>query len=285
VTFRTKLLVISSLTVAGAVALVTGAVSIFTRRAFERIDSQRREALLKQFQAELDARGREVARQVELAAASPEVQQIASGAADYDRAQSIAQSLSLDFLDVVQPDLTIISSAHWPARFGYKNDWQINPEDWHTNDVFLARIPGPESSAVALTAIRPVRDGKAFIAGGRRLTPELLKSLGIAPEMRALLWLPPGEVIDPQGAVTDPHRLDALVADAGSGRATGVIQWTDDRQSSEAFLAVPLKRNAQLAGVLLAGTSLRTQVDLERSILWTGVGVAISGIIIGVLLG
>ena len=36
---RTKLLFISSFTVAGAVALVTGAVSISTRRAFERIDT------------------------------------------------------------------------------------------------------------------------------------------------------------------------------------------------------------------------------------------------------
>ena len=42
-TFRTKLLVITSLSVAGAVALVTGAVALSTRRAFERIDQARRE--------------------------------------------------------------------------------------------------------------------------------------------------------------------------------------------------------------------------------------------------
>ena len=129
-TFRTKLLLISSFSVAGAVALVTGAVLFSARRSFERIDAQRREALLEQLRRELDARGADIGRAVERAAASATVQQLLAGTADYDRAQAEAESQALDFLDVVQPDLTIISSAHSPARFGYKNDWQLAPEDW-----------------------------------------------------------------------------------------------------------------------------------------------------------
>jgi two-component system nitrogen regulation sensor histidine kinase NtrY len=287
VTFRTKLLFISSFTVAGAVALVTGAVSISTRRAFDAIDRERRQALLAQFRDELAARSTEVARRVELAASSPGVQQIAAGSAEYDRAQAEAASGALDFLDVVEPNLTIISSAHWPARFGYKNDWQIAPEDWHTSDVFLARIPTPEGSMMALTAVRPVAGGKALVAGGRRLSPELLKSLGVAPGMRALLWLPPGEVIDAEGSVTDPQKLAPLIQDvrATNGEATGAVQWTSDRRSSEAFLALPITRAGTLTGVLLAGTSLSTQLGLEQSILRTGVVVGASGIVIGVLLG
>jgi len=287
VTFRTKLLFISSFTVAGAVALVTGAVSISTRRAFEQIDTERREALLTQFRAELDAQSAEIARRLDLIAKSPGVQQIAAGAAEYDRAQTEAAAASLDFLDVVQPDLTIISSAHWPAKFGYKNDWQIAPDDWRSADVFLARIPTEDGSAVGLITVRPVSGGRALASGGRRLTPELLKSLGIAPGMRALLWVPPGEIIDAQGRVNDPHKLDALVQEvrAKNGQATGVVQWTPDRASSEGFVAFPLTRAGMLAGVLLAGTSLGQQLALERSILWTGVVVAASGIAIGILLG
>ena len=286
-TFRTKLLFISSFTVAGAVALVTGAVSISTRRAFDTIDRERREALLTQFRDELSARSAEVARRVELAASSPGVQQIAAGSAEYDRAQSEAATADLDFLDVVEPSLTIISSAHWPARFGYQNDWQITSTDWHTSDVFLARIPMPEGSAMALTAVRPVTGGKALVAGGRRLSPELLKSLGVAPGMRALLWLPPGEVIDAEGSVRDAQKLAPLIQDVRStnGEATGSVQWTSDRRSSEAFLALPITRAGTLTGVLLAGTSLSTQLGLERSILRIGVVVGASGIVIGVLLG
>ena len=172
VTFRTKLLFISSFTVAGAVALVTGAVSISTRRAFERIDSERREALLDNFAANWMRKAKRSPAAWKWPRRRPVCSRSSSGTAEYDRAQTEAEAVSLDFLDVVKPDLTIISSAHWPARFGYQNNWQIAPEDWTAADVFLTRIPTlPEGSAVALVAIRPAPGGKAYVAGGRRLTP------------------------------------------------------------------------------------------------------------------
>jgi two-component system, NtrC family, nitrogen regulation sensor histidine kinase NtrY len=292
VTFRTKLLMISSFTIAGAVALVTGAVSVSTRRAFERIGSERRNALLDQFRGEIDARGREIAQRVDAAAASPAVQQIAAGRAEYDRAQTVAEAESLDFLDVLEQDRTIISSAHWPARFGYKNDWEVAPGDWTARDAFLTRVPTPEGLATALIAIRPAPGGKGYVAGGRRLNPEFLKSLGIAPGMRALLWLDSGNVIDPNGPVQDPQKLAGIVqgisnagSNANASAATSVVQWTADRSSAEAFQSLPLVHDGKTFGVLLAGTSLREQLGLERAILWIGVLVGGSGIVIGVLLG
>src|SRR5438445_750636 len=68
-------------------------------------------------------------------------------------------------------------------------------------------------------------------------------------------------------------------------RSAGVVQWTADRGSSEAFAASPIVRRGKTAGILLAGTSLREQIALERTILWIGVVVSASGIAIGVLLG
>ena len=183
-TFRTKLLLLSSITVAGAVALVTGAVSVAARQAFERADGQRRGELLAQLRRELDARGTEVAGRVERAAGSAVVGRIAAGSAEYDQAQQEAAAQNLGFLDVVQPDLTILSSAHWPARFGYKNDWGIAAEDWHSADAqpgaaFFARIPLSDgTSVVALVAVRPTADKRALVAGGRLVNPEFLKSLG-----------------------------------------------------------------------------------------------------------
>ena len=278
-TFRTKLLLISSFTIAGAVALVTGAVAVSTRRAFERADAERRNALLDQFRRELAARAREVAAQVDRAVSSPEVQQIAAGAAEYDAAQTVAARESLDFFDVMEPDLTIISSAHWPARFGYKNDWEIATADWSSADSLFTRIPSPDGVATALIAIRPTPSGK-IVAGGLRLNTEFLKSLGVAPGMRALLWLSPSEVIDAAGDVSDPQKLAGLI----QGRS-GVVQWTANRSSAEAFQTLPLLHDGKTMGVLLAGTSLREQIGLERAILWIGLIVGGSGIVIGVLLG
>ena len=288
-TFRTKLLLLSSITVAGAVALVTGAVSIAARQGFERADGQRRSDLLAQLRRELEARGMEVARQVERAAVSAGVQRIAAGNAEYDQAQRESAAQDLAFLDVVQPDLTILSSAHWPARFGYKNDWEIAAEDWQSaGAAFFARIPVPDGpSVVALVAVRSTPDKKALVAGGRLVDPEFLKSLGDAPGMRALLWLPPGEVVDAQRENPDITKLAGLVNAARSkeAEATGTVQWRSARSSSEAFLAFPLEHRGQIAGVLLAGTSLAAQLALENEILWIGVVAAVSGILIGILLG
>jgi signal transduction histidine kinase len=287
VTFRTKLLLLTSLTVASAVALVTSAVAVSTRRAFERIDVARREALLDQFRRELDARGEELSRQVERLASSAAIEQISSGAAEYDRAQVEAQEQSLDFLDVLQPDLTIISSAHWPARFGYKNDWNLTPEDAHSAKAFLARIPLPEGNALALVSVRSSPGGKALVAGGRSLNAELLKSLGIAPGMRALLWRAPDDFLDAQGPVEHAQKLEPLIAGVKASRheSTATVQWTGQRSSAEAFLGLPLFERGQLMGALLAGTSLREEIDLENAILWIGISVGGSGIVIGILLG
>ncbi len=293
-TFRTKLLLVSSITVAGAVALVTGAVSVEARQAFERADGQRRADLLAQLRAELDARRREVVRQVEQAAASAGVERIVAGDAEYDRAQQEGAALDLQFLDVVQPDLTILSSAHWPARFGYKNDWGWAAEDGSAvsdawpDTAWFAHIPQPDGSSVAaLVAVRPTRDRKALVIGGRPVNAEFLKSLGEAPGMRALLWLPPGEVVDAQGGNPDTTKLAGLVNAARStgAQATGTVQWTSARSTAEAFLAFPLRQRDHTEAVLLAGTSLAPEFALESQILGIGVIVSTSGIVIGILLG
>ncbi len=55
----------------------------------------------------------------------------------FNAAQTLAEEQSLDFLELVGPDTAIISSAEWPARFGYKEDWLAQPVDWKTQGVFL----------------------------------------------------------------------------------------------------------------------------------------------------
>jgi signal transduction histidine kinase len=297
VTFRTRLLLISSLTVSGAVALVTGAVSVATRRAFERMDQDRRNALLGQFRRELTRRGEDVIQRVKRVASSEQLLRIAIESAHRDpdfapflnEAQQQAEAQSLDFLDIVRPDKSIISSAHWPARFGYQNDWLIDPADWNTEEAFLTRIPLPEGSAVALAAIRTATAGdqKIYVLGARKLDRAFLDSLGLAPGMRALLWFSPGEVMDAAGPVARAEKLLPLVkrVQASRQQATATVQWTPERSSTESLVALPLARHDNLLGVLLAGSSLAEQVWLERWILWTGVLVGGSGILLGVLLG
>lgn len=285
VTFRTKLLLICSLTVTGAIALDTGAASLATRTAFEKVDGQRRLALLNQFEREMKVRGAEVLAAVQRAAASDAVLRIAAEAnrvdpdfaSFYNSAQAVAQNTGLDFLDVTRRDLTILSSAHWPVRFGYRNDW-ANCTPCNSSAAFLARIPMPDgTTAVALAAIRAA--GDVLVIGARRLDLAFLKSLGEAPGVRAVLWFSPQEVFDSNGPLRNPAMLEPMAART----------MHDGRQSArigdEAFIAVPLQQRGRTVGVLLAGSSLREQLSLERAILWIGVGVGASGILLGVLLG
>lgn len=296
-TFRTKLLLITSLSVAGAVALATGAVSLWTRRTFERLDRERRDALLRQFERELGERGEEVALRVGRAAASGAALRVAieAGRANADlslllnEAPELAEKEGLDFLDMLQPDLTILSSAHWPARFGYRNNWLIAPGDWTGKQAFLTRIPLPEGTAVALAAARRVTVGDKGIVlvGARRLDASMLASLGNAPGMRALLWFSPHEVIGPEGAVAQPEKLEVVAAAVErSGREeSAVVEWGSDKMRAEAIQAMPLKRGGQLMGILMAGTVLDAQIRLQRSILLTGVLVSAGGILLGMLIG
>ena len=88
-----------------------------------------------------------------------------------------------------------------------------------------------------------------------------------------------------EGIRTSPSLRTGKEAREKSAEATASVQWSSSRSSSEAFLAFPLAHRGQIAGVLLAGTSLAAQLTLENEILWIGVVAAVSGILIGILLG
>ena len=58
-------------------------------------------------------------------------------------ARGVAQSHQLDFLDFVSADGSIVSSAEWSARFGYKLQWVTQPVDWATQGSFLTKVDTP----------------------------------------------------------------------------------------------------------------------------------------------
>jgi len=301
VTFRTRILVIFATTIVAAVAMVVGIVSVSARRAFEQSDAERTAALVQQFQKEFDLRGEEVARAAERIADADTTERIVIdvNAPERDLSQhvneatALAKAHGLDFLELVAGDGTIVSSAQWPARFGYKETWLIAPVDWKAQSGFLKPEELAEGSLLALEAVRVSAQGdrRLYIVAGRRLGEAFLASLVLPSGMRALLYRNLDTVFSAQAlsgaSATDAQRLEPFIEQVlhQNREATSEIQWTEDAASTETFHAIPLRgRDKRPLAVLLIGSSRAQVVALIRSIRTVGLVVGAAGSLLALLL-
>src|ERR1700758_76069 len=196
--FRRKLLIVFALTVFLSVACVAILVQWVTRNAFEKEENQRTAALVTHFQREFTKRGDDVARRVEAIAASDSVMRMAqalngtsSDFAEYfDLAHSLADAHQLDFLEILDARGTIVSSAQWPAKFGYPDPaFESLPSS--AQEPFLKREDLQDSStALGFFAVRIVRAGEraVYVFGGRKLDKNFLSALDLPADTRALLY-------------------------------------------------------------------------------------------------
>ena len=301
-TFRTRILVIFATTIIAAVAMVVGIVSISARRAFEQSDTERTAALVQQFQKEFDLRGQEVARAAERIAEADATERIIIDANAPERdlsqhvndATALAKAHNLDFLELVAGDGTIVSSAQWPARFGYKEAWLMEPVNWKAQTAFLNQEElAEEGSVLALEAVRVAAQGdsRLYIVAGRRLGETFLASLVLPSGMRAMLYRNLNPVFSAQAlsgaSATDAQRLKPLIKQVlhQNREAASEIQWTADAASAETFHASPLEgRDKRPLAVLLIGSSRAQVVSLIRSIRTVGLIVGGVGSLLALLL-
>ncbi len=302
--FRSKVFVIFLVTVLASVSLVAYGVSYYTQRSFEAMDSQRSEALVAQFNKEFAQRGEVVVQQVEnITNADVTVRMaldLARPSADASLyvhdANGAAQEHGLNFVEFVNTDGTLISSAQYPARVGYKNDWVTNVKDWRGSSAFLKKEELPDGVELSLTAVRTqsVGDRNLYVIGGRRLDQNFLASLVLPSGMRALLYrnleanFVPTALADASGPVPQTDLLQPLIEQVQQQSTPQTliktIDWTSDPASSETFHAMPLTgRNGEVLGVLLLGSSRKELVTLRREILKTAALVALAALFIGLL--
>lgn len=302
-TFRIKLFVVFTLAILLAVGLVAISVTYATRRAFEQVYTRHTDALVAQFQREFERRGQDVVRRIQgIADAEATVRM----AIDLSRPQAdvsvyvhdatgLSQQHQLGFLDLVAGDGAIISSAEWPARFGYKMEWVTQTRDWASVGPFLMRAETEAGPALALLAVSTVRVGERnlYVVGGERLGSEFLSSLVLPAGMRALLYrnLDPNftaaDLVDASGPANDADRLAPIIdwERKDPGAKTTKIRWTRDPASTETFHALPLLgRQKDLLGVLLVGSSRRDLYVLEQRIILFAILVGMGGLLLGALL-
>jgi signal transduction histidine kinase len=290
-TFRTRLLLVFTLAVVAAVGLVEILVVGSTRQTFEHMESQRVDVLTRQFRTEFDRRAGEIERAVKAIAGSESMINIAMApdpAAWYNEAGQLAASHRLDLLELVAGDATIVSSAEWPARFGYKEEW-LASGDWKQAGAFLRVEELRDGMVLALVAVGSASAGdrKLYVVGGEQLDRDFVSTL-IPPEgMRVLLYrclrpqFAPGELIDANGPASGAEALRPLVDEVRRDRRE-VARTVGSGADAETYHAVPLMGyDNSVLGVLLIGSSRRALAELENSLLWNGIMVAAAGILTG----
>jgi signal transduction histidine kinase len=308
--FRRKLLVVLALTVFLSVGAVAWLVSAVTRRAFNRVEEERTSALLTQFRREFNRQGDDIARRVDSIAASEAVHRMAlalsrapADAGQYfELAKATAENSQLDFLEFVGSNGTIISSAQWPARFGYTDAAASSFAAADDRGAFLKQEELQDGSALGLFALRSTRTGEheIYVIGGRRLDKAFLAGLEMPAGMRVLLYQNRGErfaadfLIDPAASSSGrmPEKMEPLVDEVRHSREemTGSVQWSADQAQDEVFHAIPLlglgadSANRPLLAILLIGNSRRTYVELMRHIGSAALMVAGGGIVLAILL-
>lgn len=294
-TLRTRLLVMFTVVVVATVALVEVLVARTTRGAFERVENQRVNDLVAQFRREFARRGDEIVRAVNGIAASDTSTRIALApdpAANYNEAATMAAAQGLDLLELVSGDGAIVSSAEWPARFGYKEEWLAGTTGWKSRGAFLRREELPDGVALALVAVGETRAGDRtlYIAGGQRLDRGFLSTLVLPAGMRVLLYrnleprLSAAQLIDANGAVPQAAQFLPLIEEA-LREPRDMTQTLGRGITSEVFHVLPLTgATNNVLGLLLIGSSRAELVELEAFLRYTAVALGAGGILVGMVL-
>lgn len=305
---KTKLLLLVTLSIAASVGAVAWLIEARTRKSFREVNQERTATLVAQFRREFAREGEEITSAVSVIANSDPVQgmalQLAGGNDSTNRvedAASYASVRNLDFLDLFGPDGTIISSANWKARAGYKQRWFLNEAGGGPGPMpqqaFVRQVETPQGTMLAILAIRTVhardvnlRDVNFYVIGGRKLDRALLESLATPEGMRILIYSAPDQ--GPAGFLSstsenfESEKLMPLVQKAleQHDETSATVQWSDGG-SEEIFHAVALPGfTDKPAAALLVGNSLRQQDALETNIAKVTLLLALCGVAFGLIL-
>jgi two-component system, NtrC family, nitrogen regulation sensor histidine kinase NtrY len=301
VSLRWRLLLIFGSIVVGTVALVSYVVSVGARKSFQVFEERHAQAIKGQFQKEFELQGQSLALQAQAIARSQPLRNMAlalsapaGDPAPYlNLAASLAAEQQLDYLDILAPDGSIISSAEWPARFGLREAWVTEPSNWDAQAPFLREQETPQGKDLALVAVRQAAgaDRNFYVVAGRRIDSAFLRSLVLPEGSRLLLWQPAGsasgELQDLSGAVAMPQDLKPVVnrALSGANNADGRVRLSDSPEDEVSAHAIPLsgRDSKQPLAVLIVATSRSELSSLQDGIRNTGLLVALAGIVLSIV--
>ena len=318
---RTKILVPFALLVAVTVVVVTWRVSAHMREAFSGLDELHTAALAGQLQREFELRAESLAQQVAGIAHAESTLRMAVEMsrpnADLslyvNEARDLATEHHLDFLELVADDGSIISSAQWPARFGYKEQWLLDRTDWDSQRAFARQEELPNGNSLALEAVRTVKvaDKQLYIVAGRRLSVDSVRDVAPLAGLDVFLYRRAGptasgelEKVSSSNSTIDAtlllKRLDELTAgpkkisinapqQLGPGKspeasATHIVGATYPLVGDQQFHLITFTGpSSEVTGALALVSSRQALQQLERQVRNVAFAVAATAVILALL--
>jgi signal transduction histidine kinase len=299
VSLKSKLLLLVALSVAGSVAAVAWLIETRAHDAFRVVEQERTTSLVNQFRREFDHEGEEIARGVDTIANSDSTLGLAmalAGGDDYashvNEAIGYASAQRLEFLDLIAPDGSTISSAHWPARFGYKQRWFLDSPAPHPQQAFVRQVETPQGSVLALLCLRAVHahGTEFYLLGGRRLDT-VLQSLSPAEGLRVSLYSAPeqgpAELLGATSSVPSASLMPLIQkAMDEHGEAVANVEWGPDLPEEQIVHAIALPGYSdRVPAVLLVANSLERETALEKRIAKVSLAIAGIGVLVGIIGG
>jgi signal transduction histidine kinase len=214
----------------------------------------------------------------------------------------MAQLAQLDFLEIVGPDGNVVSSAQFPARFGYPEPAVLVSSSAvasSSQDAFLKREELPDGSAtLGLFAVRSIKSAEPAVRliGGKRLDQGFLADLPAAPAMTIGLYaedaskdssagFDAASYYQASGAVPNASRYASIIQTA---RKTGqqnsaILYLTSHREDSVNVTAIPLKSTSgAVLAVLTVAISRSGLVAAQQHIRAIAYAVASGGILLAI---
>lgn len=303
--FRWKLLFAFAATTLVAVAVMAVVSTRLVRNSYVRSDQQRIEQVLAQARSAIERRGEQAARRVAAAAEDDAVTRVAIAlnatpagtsllpGVFLAEAGQVARVHELELLELIAADGTVLSSAQWEARAGYREPDAATLFGRSTSFVRLEDLPsGP---VLAVEAVREVTLGahKLYLLGGYLLGQSFLRDLSQAGLEHVALFRLASEggfrqVAGNAAPSAQPvnAELEQVVERVGLGGAA----YQGELQTSRSTVAAMPVRDAagRTLGVLVLTVSEGERDRLIRSLYWTAVvagGLAvIAALLLSVLL-
>ncbi len=189
--FRWKLLLAFGVTTVVAVAVVAFVATRLVGASFLRSDRERIEGVLGQAQASIQRRGELAGRRVTAASESEAATRMAialnqspqgtpAPGVFLTEASTLARAHELDLLQLIAEDGTILSSAQWQARAGYREPGLARLVSRKTPFVRLEELPSGQVLAVEVVRELGLGARQLYLIGGYPLDESFVSELSQA---------------------------------------------------------------------------------------------------------